>query len=71
MLEAFVDKLKGRSPHYWIDAEESIANMHWLDKIYEKVCDHCSLVFYTKLTLSTIQGGLPLRPNSVYTPGSA
>jgi hypothetical protein len=28
MLEAFVDKLKGRVPFHWVDAEESIDNMH-------------------------------------------
>ncbi|KAF5377795.1 hypothetical protein D9757_008091 [Collybiopsis confluens] len=35
-LEAFVDKLKGRSPQTWITREDSIANMEWVEKIYEK-----------------------------------
>ena len=37
MLEAFVDKLKGLTPHAWVDAKMSIDNMHWVDRIYEKV----------------------------------
>lgn len=36
-LEAFVDKLKGRTPHYWMTAEDSVANMTWIERVYEKV----------------------------------
>ncbi|KAI0316017.1 NAD-P-binding protein [Amylostereum chailletii] len=34
-LEAFVDKLRGRTPEHWFDAEDSITNMYWLERIYE------------------------------------
>ncbi|KAF5364654.1 hypothetical protein D9758_005517 [Tetrapyrgos nigripes] len=36
MLEAFVDRLKGRTPQTWITKEDSVANMEWIEKIYEK-----------------------------------
>ncbi|KZT25260.1 NAD(P)-binding protein [Neolentinus lepideus HHB14362 ss-1] len=35
-LEAFVDKLKGRTPHHWMSAEDSIANIEWIEKVYTK-----------------------------------
>ncbi|OAX42135.1 NAD(P)-binding protein [Rhizopogon vinicolor AM-OR11-026] len=35
-LEAFVDKVKGRAPQTWMSAEDSIANMEWIEKIYEE-----------------------------------
>ncbi|KAG1774875.1 NAD(P)-binding protein [Suillus placidus] len=35
-LEAFVDKIKGRTPQTWMSAEDSIANMEWVEKIYEE-----------------------------------
>jgi predicted dehydrogenase len=37
-LEAFVDKLKGRTPQTWVSAEDSIANLHWIEQVYAKVC---------------------------------
>ncbi|KJA19597.1 hypothetical protein HYPSUDRAFT_78730 [Hypholoma sublateritium FD-334 SS-4] len=33
-LEAFVDKLRGRHPVWWIDGEDSIAQMKTIDEIY-------------------------------------
>lgn len=36
-LEAFVDKVKGRTPQTWVSPEDSIANMEWIEKIYEEV----------------------------------
>lgn len=36
-LEAFVDKVKGRTPQTWVTAEDSIANMEAIEKVYEKV----------------------------------
>jgi hypothetical protein len=36
-LEAFVDKVKGRTPQTWMSPEDSIANMEWIEKIYEEV----------------------------------
>lgn len=36
MLEAFVDKLKGRTPQTWITPEDSITNMKWIEEVYAK-----------------------------------
>jgi predicted dehydrogenase len=36
-LEAFVDRVKGRTPQTWVEREDSIANLEWIEKIYEKV----------------------------------
>ncbi|KAH8836136.1 NAD(P)-binding protein [Flagelloscypha sp. PMI_526] len=36
-LEAFVDRVKGRTPRTWVEKEESIENMVWIEKVYEKV----------------------------------
>ncbi|KAG6908958.1 hypothetical protein DXG01_002564 [Tephrocybe rancida] len=35
-LEAFVDRIKGRTPQTWVEKEDSIANMHWIEQIYAK-----------------------------------
>jgi len=35
-LEAFVDRLKGRTPQTWVEKEDSIANMAWIEEIYAK-----------------------------------
>ncbi|KAF4610430.1 hypothetical protein D9613_007038 [Agrocybe pediades] len=35
-LEAFVDKLRGREPETWLDKEDSVATMEWIEKVYEK-----------------------------------
>jgi hypothetical protein len=37
-LEAFVDRLKGRTPQTWVGAEDSVDNMKWIEEIYNKVC---------------------------------
>lgn len=37
-FEAFMDKLRGRTPQHWYDASDSIANMVWIEKVYEEVC---------------------------------
>lgn len=36
-LECFVDKVKGRDPRTWMSAEDSEANIEWIEKVYEKV----------------------------------
>jgi hypothetical protein len=36
-LEAFVDKLRGRTPGHWFDAQDSITNMEWIEAIYKEV----------------------------------
>ena len=52
-LEAFVDKVKGRTPtNGWLDAEDSVANMEWIEKVYEKVCLMSSLADSTELIIS-------------------
>ncbi|KDQ14949.1 hypothetical protein BOTBODRAFT_333766 [Botryobasidium botryosum FD-172 SS1] len=35
-LEAFVDRVRGREPRTWISAEDSIAQMEAVERIYEK-----------------------------------
>ncbi|KZP21097.1 NAD(P)-binding protein [Athelia psychrophila] len=35
-LDAFVDKVRGRTPRTWISAEDSVNNMVWIEKVYEK-----------------------------------
>ncbi|KAH0832080.1 NAD(P)-binding protein [Lanmaoa asiatica] len=34
-LEAFVDQVKGRAPNSWMTSEDSVANMEWIERIYE------------------------------------
>ncbi len=36
-LEAFVDKLRDRTPEHWYDAEDSITNMEWIEAVYKEV----------------------------------
>ncbi len=38
-LEAFIDKLRGRNPEHWHDAQDSITNMQWIEAIYNEVGD--------------------------------
>ncbi|KAJ7180878.1 NAD(P)-binding protein [Mycena filopes] len=35
-LEAFVNKVKGRTPHAWVTKEDSIANMKVIESVYAK-----------------------------------
>ncbi|KDR69580.1 hypothetical protein GALMADRAFT_255794 [Galerina marginata CBS 339.88] len=35
-LEAFVDKVKSRNPQHWVDAQDSIDNIEWIESVYEK-----------------------------------
>ncbi|KAG2071288.1 NAD(P)-binding protein [Suillus decipiens] len=35
-LEAFVDKVRGRTPQTWVSPEDSVANIEWIEKIYEE-----------------------------------
>lgn len=51
MLEAFVDKVQGRTPHMWITEEDSIANMRVIEDIYEKVCLPSSLPCMSRCVL--------------------
>ena len=36
-LEAFVEKVRGRKPEHWYDAQDSIANMEWIEAVYGEV----------------------------------
>ena len=42
-LEAFVDRVKGRTPQTWVDMQDSVANMEWIEKVYAKVRQYLSL----------------------------
>jgi hypothetical protein len=61
-LEAFIDRLRGRNPEHWHDAQDSVANMEWIEAIYKEVC-HIVLLLVFTLThpfLSSIDGaGVP------------
>ncbi|KAF9054500.1 hypothetical protein BJ165DRAFT_1439361 [Panaeolus papilionaceus] len=35
-LEALVDQIKGREPLTWLTKEDSVINMEWVEKVYEK-----------------------------------
>jgi hypothetical protein len=37
MLEAFVDKIRGRDPEHWFDAQDSITNLEWIEAVYKEV----------------------------------
>src|SRR5262249_51448694 len=43
-LEAFVDKVRNRTPHTWVTAEDSIANIRWIEEIYAKVLLYILLI---------------------------
>ena len=36
-LDALVDRIRGREPESWVEEEECIATMEWIEKIYEKI----------------------------------
>lgn len=36
-LEAFIDKLRDRTPQTWLDKEDAVANMEWIERVYAKV----------------------------------
>ncbi|KAJ7497512.1 NAD(P)-binding protein [Mycena latifolia] len=35
-LEAFVDKIQGRTPQTWLEPQDTIDNMKWIEEIYAK-----------------------------------
>jgi len=35
MLEAFVDKIRGRTPQTWVSEEDTLANMRTIEMVYE------------------------------------
>ena len=61
-LEAFVDKVRGRIPEHWCDAEDSIANMEWIEAVYQEV--RCHVFLGLTLTIVFSQTGLGSRPAS-------
>ena len=58
-LEAFIDKLRGRNPEHWFDAQDSITNMQWIEAIYKEV-GHIILSFtpVPLFSTSTLRSGL-------------
>jgi hypothetical protein len=54
-LEAFVDKLRGRNPEHWFDAQDSITNMEWIEAIYKEVGRHIPMTF--QLVSTPLTGG--------------
>jgi len=48
-LEAFIDRLRGRNPEHWHDAQDSVANMEWIEAIYKEV-SHIVLSLASTLT---------------------
>jgi hypothetical protein len=56
-LEAFIDKLRGRDPELWMDAQDSIANMEWIEAVYKEVRRiTISLVLVAFQSVSTSDG---------------
>ncbi|KAF8493273.1 hypothetical protein F5888DRAFT_1806372 [Russula emetica] len=35
-LEAFIDKLRGRDPEHWVDAQDSVTNLEWIEAVYKE-----------------------------------
>ena len=35
-LEAFVDRVRGREPVFWVDNEDSVMQMRTIDEVYRK-----------------------------------
>ncbi|KAJ4473635.1 NAD(P)-binding protein [Lentinula aciculospora] len=35
-LEAFVDKIQGRTPQTWVTRDDSVSNLEWIERIYDK-----------------------------------
>jgi hypothetical protein len=61
-LEAFVDKVRGRTPEHWYDAQDSITNMEWIEAVYEEVSRLFLLGQCNQTDIS--QTGLGSRPRS-------
>lgn len=36
-LEAFAEKLRGKEPFHWFEEEDSVANIAWIERVYEAV----------------------------------
>ena len=45
MLEAFVDKIRGRDPEHWFDAQDSITNLEWVEAVYKEVSHN--IIYFT------------------------
>ena len=69
-LEAFVDRLKGRTPQTWVEAQDSVANMEWIERIYAKVRGMLCVDFTSLIVRPRLQTGLGSRPKSSYNPSS-
>jgi hypothetical protein len=64
-LEAFVDKVRGRTPEHWYDPQDSIANMEWIEAVYKEVCrrffpaEYPLTVVFLRLGLDLVRHRLP------------
>jgi hypothetical protein len=64
-LEAFVDQVQGRTPQTWVDSDDTVSNMKWVEAIYAKVV----LSFTSSLAVFSHvapQDGFGSRPASKY-----
>ena len=58
-LEAFVDMLRGRTPQIWLDKEDAVANMEWVERIYAKVSKaRSSCAVLLRLTCTRLHSAL-------------
>lgn len=46
-MEAFVNKIQGRTPQTWIEPQDTIDNMKWIEAIYAKVRPFVAFFFVT------------------------
>ena len=44
-MEAFIDQVKGRTPRTWVSKQDSVGNLEWIEKIYEKVWLLCRSIY--------------------------
>jgi hypothetical protein len=67
-LEAFVDRLKGKTLQTWVTPQDSAANMEWIEKIYAKVCVYRLCQSYVTHTLSIVDWTRESSEIDLYTP---
>ena len=61
-LEAFIDKLRGRDPEHWIDAQDSITNLEWIEAVYKEVCRIIMSLFLIAFQYVSTSDGRPRCP---------
>lgn len=63
-LEAMVDRVRGRETNVWITKEDTITNMEWIEKVYEKVFHSCRVSLVFMVLRALLQSGLGRRPRA-------